>query len=204
MSFLNNLEFLWDHLPERYRRADVGLFLKRFLSPFCAELDNYDAIFAGFHERINPDTASEEFIKYFLWAFFGWGWFPSWFTLERMRSFYRNVATHYARRGTPQGIIDFLREFGISARVFNRPQFYDEVVLDSDTWTIDGPLLIIVQILPQVGAVPELLSYYDGFILDSGAPVDPALQIERPDIDELLRFQQPLGHHIIIEEKVAA
>lgn len=203
----NNLAYLYDHLPARFRRADEGLTLqplKRFLSPFCEELDGYDELFEAFHQSINPETASEEFLNYFLWALFGWGWFPAWFTLARKRSFYSNLATHYARRGTARGIKEFLAEFGVQSRVIVQPQFYGEMTVGDDTWTMDGPLVIVVQIFPEVTGVPEDLTYYGDFTVGEDVAMEPALQITRPDIDALLRFQQPIGHHIIIEEKVAA
>lgn len=203
-TFVNNLEFFYSNLPARYRAADESLFLKRFMSPFCQELDDYDRIFAEFHKSINPDTATEEFLNYFLWALFDWGWFPSWFTLERKRSFYRNVATHYARRGTARGIREFLLEFGVSCRVITSPQYYDSMIVGDDAWTFDGPLIFVVQIFPRVEAVPENLSYYESFTIDQDVMIEPQLQITRVDIDELLRFQQPLGQTIIIEEKIAA
>ncbi|HEX8177840.1 MAG TPA: phage tail protein [Pyrinomonadaceae bacterium] len=202
--FINNLEFFYSNLPERYIAADEFLFLKRFMSPFCQELDNYDFIFAEFHKSINPDTATEEFLNYFLYSFFGWGWFPGWFTLERKRSFYRNVATHYARRGTARGIVEFLAEFGVTARVINRALYYDNMILENSSWAISGPLYVVIQIFPMVAGVPENLNYYDEFLFDQDIAIDPQLQITKLDIDELLRFQQPLGQHFIIEEKVAA
>ncbi|HEX8747371.1 MAG TPA: phage tail protein [Pyrinomonadaceae bacterium] len=203
-AFINNLEFFYSNLPEHFLAADEFLFLKRFMSPFCQELDEYDRVFSEFHRNINPDTATEEFLDYFLFSFFGWGWFPAWFTLERKRSFYRNVATHYARRGTARGLREFLAEFGVKARVINRPQFYEDVTLDQEEWTVDGPLYIFVQIFPRVEGVPENLSYFEDFTLDQDIAIDPQLQITRLDIDELLRFQQPLGQHIIVEDKLAA
>jgi phage tail-like protein len=203
MSFNGNLDYFYSHLPARFRLADETLFLKRFMSPFCNELDNYDTIFEEFHANINPNTATEEFLNYFLWAFFGWGWFPAWFTLERKRSFYRNIATHYARRGTARGIVEFLAEFGVTARVTTQPQFYDEMTLDADNWTMDA-LYLIVQIYPMVEGVPENLNYYETFTLDQDIAIDPQLQITNVDIDALLRFQQPLAQIIIIEEKIAA
>lgn len=202
-SFINNLEFFYSHLPARYRAADEFLFLKRFMSPFCAELDDYDRIFEAFHRNISPEAATEEFLNYFLWSFFDWGWFPAWFTLARKRSFYANVATHYARRGTARGIREFLLEFGVRSRVINRPQYYESFVLDDRTWTVDGPLYIIIQIFPQVAGVPENLNYYEYFTLDQDIAIDPQLQITKLDIDELLRFVQPLGQHFIIEEMVS-
>ena len=205
MSFRNNLQFLYDSLPAWMRADDAaggGLFLRRFLSPPCAELDAYDRLFDEFHLRVNPDTASESDIDFFLWAFFGWSWFPDWFTHERKRGFYRNLATHYARRGTPRGITEFLLEFGIRSRVITQPTFYEEWAIGEEGWLVDSPLLLVVQIFPSTPGIGEEVSYYEEWALEEDVLNEPEFAPERPDIDELLRFQQPLGQHIIIEEKV--
>jgi phage tail-like protein len=204
MSF--NLDFLYERgLPAHMRQddEDIDFFLKRFLSHFCLELDDYDQIFDTFHELIAPETATEEFLNWWLWALFGWAWFPDWFTLEMKRNFYRDIATHYARRGTARGIKEFLAAFGIRAQVITLPVFYGEWTTGQDTWSMTGPLNIIVRIFPYTAGVSENLSFYGEWTTGEDVIADPALVIERPDIDALLRFQQPVGQHIIIEELVA-
>jgi|ERR1044072_189839 phage tail-like protein len=203
MSF-SNLDYLYEHLPARMRRDDEGLFLKRLLSVPCEELDNFDAIFDGFHRMIAPETATEAFIDWWLWAVFGWGWFPDWVTLPMKRQFYADVARHYARRGTARGIVEFLAAFGIKARVINQPQFWGEMTVGDDTWTMTGPLVIVVQIFPHTAALAEDLSFYGEWTTGESVTADPALAIQPTDVEALLRFQQPVGHTIIIEEKVAA
>lgn len=185
------------------RRDDESLFLKRLLSVPCEELDNFDRLFDTFHEQIAPETASEEFVNWWLWAAFGWGWFPDWATLPMKRRFYADIATHYARRGTARGIREFLAAFGIRARVITQPQFYGEFTTDEGGWVIETPLVIVVQIFPQTDALPEQLAFYGEWTTDEWAVADPALVPKRADIDALLRFQQPIGHAIIIEELVA-
>lgn len=202
MSF-SNLDYLYDHLPGRMRRADVDLFLKRFSSWFGSELDKVDATLDTFHERIAPATASEEFIEWWLFSLFGWDWFPAWFTLDLKRLFYAKIAQHYARRGTARGITEFLAAFGIKARVITSPQFYGEFTVGEDGWLLDGPLVVIVQIYPQAAALPEDLSFYGEWTTGESSIADPALVIGRFDLDALLRFQQPIGHNIYIEEIVA-
>lgn len=197
-----NLEYLYNHLPARMRRDDEGLFLKRFLSFFGAELDKFDQTYDALHERVNPDTATEEFINWWLWALFGWGWFPSWFTLARKRQLYRDIARHYARRGTARGIEEFLRAFGVRARVFARPQYWGEFVWGEDAWTMTGPLGLVVRIYPQQAALPADQTYWGEFVWGEGALATPSqlLTLERSDIERLLRFQQPLGQTIMIDE----
>jgi phage tail-like protein len=203
MSF-SNLEYLYEHLPARFRRDDEGLFLKRFLSTFCAELDACDQLFDTFHAQINPDTAPANFIDFWLWALFGWAWFPEWFTLAQRRSFFRNIATHYARRGTARGVIAFLLEFGIRSRVVTRPTFYDEWTPDDGGWLIDGPLVVVIQIFPGSAGIAQEQTFYGEWTLGEDAVAEPGNVPTRPDVDQLLRFQQPLAQHFIIEEKVAA
>ena len=202
MSF-SNLQFLYDHLPARFRRTDEGLFLKRFLSFFGAELDRADETLDTFHAKIAPSSAPEEFIDWWLSALFGWTWFPVWFTDEMKRSFYAQIARHYARRGTERGIREFLAAFDIKSRVITQPQFYGEWTTGEDGWLVASPLVVIVQIFPQTAALPEDLSVYGEWTTGESVTADPALVPTRRDIDALLRFQQPIGHHFIIEEKVA-
>lgn len=204
MSF-NNLAYLYERLPAHMRRDDeeVGYQLKRFLSHFCLELDNYDELYDTFHQMISPETATEEFLNWWLWSLFGWAWFPVWFTLEQKRNFYRDIATHYARRGTARGIREFLAAFGIKAEVITQPVFYGEWTTGQDTWSMTGPLNIIVRIYPYTAGVSENISFYGEWTTGEDVIANPSRTIERVDIDALLRFQQPAGQHIFIEELVA-
>lgn len=185
------------------RRDDVDLFLRKFLSVPCGELDGWELTFDTFHRMIAPETATEEFINWWLWALFGWGWFPAWASIELKRNFYRDIATHYARRGTARGIKEFLAAFGIRSRVIVAPQFYGEYTTDEDGWVIETPLVVIIQIFPETEGVPEQLAFYGEWTTDEWAVVDPVLVPTRADVDALLRFQQPVGHVFIIEEKIA-
>jgi hypothetical protein len=85
MPFSNH-DYLYQHLPARVRRDDDGLFLKRFLQFFGATLDEWDAVYENFYASIDPATASEEFIKWWLWALFGWSWYPTWFDFTQRES----------------------------------------------------------------------------------------------------------------------
>lgn len=200
MSSLS-LEYLYARLPAFMQRDDAALFLKRFLSPLCAEVDAVDALFDAFHRQIAPETASEEFINWFLWSLFGWAYFPGWFTLEQKRAFYRDVALHYARRGTREGIETFLRAFGITARVFNEPEYFEEAYFDEDGWTMTGPLGLVVQIFPSAAALPSDLDYFEEAFLEESYAFLPSGSLARADVDALLDFQQPAGHIIFIEDK---
>jgi phage tail-like protein len=210
MSFRNNLEYLYERLPGFMRREDATtptvaapLFLKRFISFFAGEMDAFDRVVDTLHERVAPETASEEFLNWWLWAFFGWAWFPVWMTLDRKRAFYRDVAVHYARRGTARGIKEFLAAFGITARVFAAPQFHGESTTGEDDWVITGPNVIVVQIYPQTAALAEDLSFYGEWTTGEDVIANPALTVTRTDVDALLRFQQPIGQHIIVVELTA-
>jgi phage tail-like protein len=196
-----NLEHLYTHLPARFQREDEGLFLKRFLHFFGIEFDNFDLIFDTFFEKINPDTAPESFLDWWLWALYGWAWFPSWFTLQQKRHLYKDMATHYARRGTKRGIEEFLRAFGLHVRVFNQPQYWGEAVFGEDVWTMTGPLAIVVQVFPEAAAIPADQSFWGEFAWGEAVFANPAKQVERADLERLLRFQWPIGHTIMIEDK---
>src|SRR5215471_3199668 len=100
-SSFSNGDYLYAHLPARVRRDDPNLFVKRFSQFFGTTMDGWDAIVDNFYQSIDPSTASEEFINWWLWALFGWSWYPSWFTLARKRALYAAFATHLAKRGTP-------------------------------------------------------------------------------------------------------
>lgn len=204
MSF-SNTNYLWEHLPELYRLSagDDDYFLKRFLSSVGAELDRVDAEFDGFHLRLAPESAPQEFIEYWLWSLFGWGYFPPWFTLAQRRTFYSHVARHYARRGTKRGIEEFLRDFGVTARVINTPQYWGEFTVGEDEWMITRPLGVVIQIFPQVAAAPEGQIFYGEFTAGEDHAARPLRQIGKVDVDALLRFQQPVGQIFMVEEKVA-
>lgn len=146
MSF-SNQEYLYNNLPARFRREDKDLFLKRFLQFFGETLDDYDQAFDSFFENINPDTANETWVEFWLENLFGWSWFPRWFTLADKRRLYGNFAKHLARRGTAKGIEQWLADFGLVARVYTRPAFYGEQIWGENAVYVSAPLLIVVEIL---------------------------------------------------------
>lgn len=204
MSF-SNLNYLWEHLPALYRLSAEGddHFLKRFLSSIGAELDRVDEEFDGFHLKLAPETAPQEFVEYWLWSLFGWGYFPEWFNLAQRRSFYANVGRHYARRGTKRGIEEFLRDFGVTARVINQPQYWGEFTVGEDEWMITQPLGVVIQIFPGTAAAPEDQTFYGEFTVGEDHAAPPLRSLGKVDVDALLRFQQPVGQIFMIEEKVA-
>ena len=164
-------------------------------------MDRVDEAYDSFHLKIAPESAPVEFIEYWLWRLFGWGWFPEWFTLTQRREFYAQVARHYARSGMKRGIEEFLAAFGIEARVFDRPQHWGQFVWGADVWTFTGPLVIVVRIYPNAAAVPENLTFWGRFVWGRSHLATPALVPERADVRELLRSQKPVGQRLIIEEK---
>lgn len=197
---LSNLEYLYEHLPARLRRDDDALFLKRFLSVFGEELDGFDLQLDSFFERIAPETAPQEFVDWWLYAFFGWGWFPTWFTVARRRAFYASIAQHYARRGTKLGIKEFLAAFGIRCIVEGEPRFWGEETWGENVWSVTGPLVIIVRLFPEAPAVSEDLIFYGEATWGDDFGASPAESIQRADVEALLRFQWPLAQHLIIED----
>lgn len=197
---ISNIDYLYDHLPARIRRDDDSMFLKRFLSVFGEELDGFDLQLDTFFEKIDPETAPPEFIDWWLYAFFGWGWFPTWFTLVRRRGFYKSIARHYARRGTLRGIKEFLAEFGIRVIVEGVPRFWGEEAWGENVWSVTGPLVIIVRLFPDAPAVSEDLIYYGEAAWGDDFGASPGDSIQRTDVEALLRFEWPLAQHIFIED----
>lgn len=204
MSEVNNLEYLYSHLPARYRREDAkpeqNYILKRFLTPIAQEMDGFDEKYETFHLTIDPATAPQNYIEWWLYSLFGWGWFPTWFTIEQRRAFYSEIASHYARRGTIQGIHDFLAAFGVQTIIEAEPQFWGEGTWGEESFSITGPLGILVRLLPEADAVPEELSFYGEGTWGEDTWAAPALSLQHADVDELLRFCWPLAHIIFIED----
>lgn len=198
MSF-SNLEYLYNNLPSRFRREDENLFLKRFLQLFGEILDLRDLTFDNFFLNINPQTASEEWVEFWLNALFGWSYFPKGFTLSQKRILYANFAKHLARRGTARGIELFLKDFGVSARVSTKQQFWEECVFDEDLWNVEQPLIMVVEIFSGYNHSSYDLGGYDDSIFDESLIFSaPEQIIADVEIETLLRFQQPLGQQFFI------
>jgi phage tail-like protein len=196
---INNLDYLYGHLPARMVRDDEGLFLKRFLHPVGVELDGFDLKLDTFFEKIDPATAPRKFIDWGLYAFFGWSWFPEWFTLDRRRAFYAAIALHYAERGTLAGIKNFLNAFGLRVIVEGGPRFRGENAMGERVWTCPSPLVIIVRLFSQAPAVNEDLCFHGEATHGEDFPATPSKSIQLADVDKLLRFVWPLSQHIFIE-----
>jgi len=197
MSF-SNLEYLYAHLPARMRRDDADFFLWRFLHWFGEQVDAWDEQLDTFYQQLAPETATEEFIEWWLWSLFGWAWFPSWYTLEQKRNFYAHVALHYARRGTRRGIEEFLRAFGIHARVFNKPSCWGELAWGDTGWVLPEPLGLVVQIT----RVDDLVNFDVqcwGEAVCGESPVTTSTRVlTLREIESLLRFQWPNGQELMI------
>ncbi|MGB7923457.1 MAG: PKD domain-containing protein [Pyrinomonadaceae bacterium] len=196
---LNNLDYYMEHLPWPFRRDDQFLLLRRFMSYFCEQLDGFDEKLETFYQKIAPSTAPEQYIEWFMWSFFGWGWFPEWFMPEQKREFYRTIAFHYARRGTALGIKGFLAAFGIQSIVTARPTFWGQFAWGEPAWMINGPLGIVIQILPIQSAAPSDLSFYGDFAYGEGHYAVTPQTLPQADIEELVRFVWPLSQTIILD-----
>lgn len=198
MSDFSNLDYLYDHLPARYRREDKTLFLKRFLQFFGGTLDEWDEKFEQFFNSINPETATEEFIDFWLASLFGWSWFPKNFTLQQKRTLYANFASHLARRGTARGIELWLKDFGANAIVGMREGFWDdEFYGEPAAWTVDQPLALVVEIISlkdwesrDLGTMDEDF-WDDACYWGDGEP-----RLTDREIEILLKFVQPAAQEI--------
>lgn len=196
MSFSNH-EYLYQHLPSRFRREDKDLFLKRYLQFFGETLDDYDAKFDHFFESIDPTTASEEFVEFWLDNLFGWSWFPVWFTLADKRRLYANFGQHLARRGTRRGIELWLADFHIKARAVTRPVFTGEWAWGETDFFVADPLLILIKILyAEMQSLTEMASvgeaaWGESFYVD----VEPLFTAD--EIADLLGYVQPHAQEIL-------
>ena len=204
MAF-SNTDYLYDHLPGRVRRDDDGragapLFLKRFLSWAGNELDGVDQKLDSFYLDIAPATATPDFIDWWLYALFGWGWFPTWFTLDERRTFYSHITQHLARRGTAVGIQKFLADFGVGCVVETGPAFWGDLFWDERGWLCGGPNVIVVRLFPQLPAVPAEAMFWSEAAWNDEFWGEAGQNIATPDVDALLRFEWPLGQFMFIEE----
>ena len=188
MSF--NLNYLYEHLPSRFRREDKNTFLKRFLIFLGETLDGWDETYDTFHESVQPATAAARWVGFWLMQFFGWSWFPWWFTLADKRRVYGNFARHLGRRGTRRGIELFLRDFGIVARVHLRPVTWGEFVWGETSFSIAQPLHFIIEILsietPNMDAC-----FWDEGVWGESFYTVPRKPVTEKEIIELVKFQQP-------------
>jgi len=163
-------------------------------------MDHFDALYDGFYQSINPQTASEEFLNWWLYSLFGWAWFPTWFDLPRKRAFYANITRYYARRGTLRGIKEFLEAFGLRVIVEAEPQFFGEIAMGEPVWSVTGPLGVVVRLFPEIAAVNEELEFYGEGTLGESIGPSPGENLQRVDVDELLRFVAPVAQLVMIED----
>jgi hypothetical protein len=199
MSF-SNTEYLYQHLPGRMRRDDAGAFLKRFLSWVGNELDGVDQKLDTFYLNIAPGTATSEFIDWWLYALFGWGWFPTWFTLDERRNFYSHMTQHLARRGTPVGIQKFLADFGVGCVVETGPTFWGDFFWDERGWLFTGPNVMVVRLFPQYPAVSVDAMFWGEAAWGDDYWGEQGQNIQLVDVDQLLRWEWPLAQFMFIEE----
>lgn len=193
---ISNLAQIYDNLPGRYRRADTDLFLKRLLTFAGETLDGYDETFDNFYQQIDPETASAVWVEYWLAALFGWAWFPRWFTLGDKRTLYANFARHLARRGTARGIELWLRDFGIVARVWYRPQAWGEAAWGEPAWSVNHPLGLVIEILHLKDRVNYDASFYGDAAWGECLFTVQRRSLTDGEIDKLVRFVWPLGNRI--------
>lgn len=197
----NNLEYLYEHLPSRFRREDKDLFLKRYLQFFGNTLDDYDSKFDLFFENINPATAGEIWIEFWLKELFGWSWFPAWFTLADKRNLYANFAKHLARRGTAKGIELWLKDFRLVARVYTRPAFYGEFVWGENVLTTSDPLLVVVEIFYIVPREQTEMSVVGESAIGEAVYTNNYPLFTNTELGALLRYVQPQAQEILIIRK---
>jgi phage tail-like protein len=194
----SNTEYLYKNLQSRYRREDEELSLKRFLQFFGTTLDEWDEKYDSFFENINPETASEAFIDFWLDRLFGWSWFPKNFTLAQKRTLYANFASHLARRGTKKGIELWLKDFGANAVVWLKQEFYDDFFYGEPHWSVDGPLFVLVEIISlKDWGSQDIETWEESFYDDGFYMGEPEARLTENEIETLLRFMLPVGQEMI-------
>lgn len=196
---MDNRQYLYDHLPARFRRDDAGLLLKRILTFWGETLDSWETLLETFNLNIAPATASIAYIKWWLYALFDWSYYPSWFTLADYRTLYQNFATHLMRRGTAPGIVEFLRDFGITARVVTR-EAWGQQVWGEHSWAVSGPLGFVVQIISiREANNPANMTAWGQGVWGAAhyTPTTPAYS--RADIENLVQYQIPHGQVAVVE-----
>jgi len=189
----SNLDYLFDHLPARFRRDEAGELLKRFLTFVGETLDGWDSSFANFHQQIAPGTAAEEFIDWWLLALFGWAWFPSWYTLAEKRTFYGQVATLYAQRGTRTGIQNLLAAFGVHLRAYTSPAYWGLAFFGLDRWALNEPLVIVADVLWVDDRVNAGACFWGDSFWGSVEAITTAETLSKSEIEMLLKFEQPFS-----------
>ena len=195
----SNQEFFYNHLPARFRREDSDLFLKRFLQFSGETLDGWDRTFVEFSSQINPQTATEEFINWWLQVLFGWSYFPNKFTLAEKRNLYGNMARHFGRRGTARGIELWLLDFGAVAQVSTRSEFLDDSFFGEPGWEVQEPLIILVEIISLLDwGNYDLGAFDDSFIGDDFLTDGTSPRLTNEEIEILLRFVQPVSQEIFV------
>ena len=201
MSF-SNQNYIYDHLPSRYRREDKDLFLKRYLQFTGETLDEWDAAFDAFFGNIEAETAQATWIAFWLEQLFGWSWCPRWFTLADKRRLYGNFGRHLGRRGTRRGIELFLLDFGIVARVHTRALAWGEFVWGETAFSITSPLHLIVEIF-YLKTPPADMSFLDESPWGEAVYTVPQPVFTDKEILDLVRFEQPYAQEITVAWRLA-
>lgn len=196
---MDNLDYLYNNFPARFRRDDKDLFLKRFLSFFGETADEFDYLFATFPDQINPETARIAFVEFWLRELFGWSWFPVWFSKAAKRQLYGNFAKHLARRGTARGIELWLNDFFIEAKVHKSPMFFGEGFFGEPLIFVSEPLTLIV----EIGKVAppnyiEDCSVFSESYFEECYPAESTPLYLLNEVENLLRYVQPQAQEIII------
>jgi phage tail-like protein len=196
---MNNLDYLYNNLPSRFRRDDKDLFLKRFLQFSGETLDDYDYFFETFFEQINPETARIDFVEFWLKELFGWSWFPKWFQNAAKRQLYGHFARHLARRGTATGIELFLADFYITAQVHKSLLFYGEFFVGEQIVCVGEPLILIIEIgkIAPPNYREDIYFCGESFCGEAFYGTFEPLYTQT-EIENLLRYQQPQAQEMII------
>jgi hypothetical protein len=98
------------------------------------------------------------------------------------------------------GIKSFLAAFGLRVIVEKEPRMWGDTAWGELSWTVTAPLGIVVRLLPDAPAIADDLGFWSEATFGEAIGAAPGDNIQRADLDELLRFVWPLGNIIMIED----
>lgn len=95
-----------EYLPEVYQKEDKDSFLERYLGIFQTIYEDFNEEIRNFPQKLDMELASGEYLT----------WLAEWLDIEenyiwseeQLRRLLKNGVSLYKRRGTRQGIIDFV------------------------------------------------------------------------------------------------
>ncbi|HEY6330719.1 MAG TPA: hypothetical protein VI756_15390 [Blastocatellia bacterium] len=171
-------------------------FFSRLFELVSDELGSVDQVLTYLDSLFRPGAAPEVFVDWMLAEFFGWTLIPDGYPLIRKRQLLANLPGHYKRRGTREGIVRLLAEFGVHATatdtwVYWGGSYYGE-------YAVDGPLQVRVVIKysdPWDTPGPTFIGDYYGYCY----PYPPKLIVTQDFCMQLMAWERSAGMNFSVE-----